>query len=348
MTRLLILALCLLPAVGQAQSYNSLTAAADIHAKLQDNAASTAIVNANGTGGTLTNAGNTSASTTTGPTAWLPAAISLDGTDDYVDFDKPAGWTAYPVSFGVWCRLNAVSGDRVAASLHVNGATSQYLALYANDSANSNRPAIVARNSTEFKTASASGATTAWAFVSATYHSATDRRLFINGALVATGTTSVTIPSANKLAFGRLRTSGSALSVAGAIAGAIGDNAAWSDADHAQLYAGPEPTLTSGATIDETGETVAPVFSAENNGSVAVSTQWQWYDPVEEDWNSIGGWTDTDEGPADRGVISGAYRLAYSPSNDGGEGETHYSNEVEYEEPSGGAAFIYYQTLYAK
>lgn len=52
--------------------------------ELQDNAASTAVVAAIGPAGTLTGAGNTSASTTTGPGTRLTAALAFDGSDDYV------------------------------------------------------------------------------------------------------------------------------------------------------------------------------------------------------------------------------------------------------------------------
>jgi hypothetical protein len=347
MTRLLILALCLLPAVGQAQSYNSLTAASDIHAKLQDNAASTAIVNPNGSAGALLGAGNTSASTTTGPVAWLPAALSLDGTDDRIEFDKPAGWTAYPFSFGVWCRINAASGEQVAASLHVDGASSQYMALYAISGVSGSKPAIVARNTTEVKSSGPTNTTTAWTFVSGTFHSATDRRLFINGALAATGTTSVAFPSANKLTIGRLRNSGSALSLGGAVAEVIGDGVAWADSDHAQLYAGPEPSLTSGGIFaSQSGladDTTVFDDATLVNGSISKAWMWQHDDGG---WDDVGE-TDPDVGPEEWGtaVDGRSYRLSMTPSNAGGAGNTIYSNEFEYEAASSGAAYLYYQQL---
>lgn len=52
--------------------------------KLQDNAASTTVVATVGSNGTLTNAGNTSASTTTGPGTLLTSALLFDGVNDHV------------------------------------------------------------------------------------------------------------------------------------------------------------------------------------------------------------------------------------------------------------------------
>lgn len=59
------------------------------HWPLQDYADSTTIVGLFGGNGTLTNAGNTSASTTTGPGTAYPRAISFAG-DDYITLAAPA------------------------------------------------------------------------------------------------------------------------------------------------------------------------------------------------------------------------------------------------------------------
>jgi len=60
-------------------------------AKLQDNAASTTVVAAVGSNGTLTGAGNTSASSAVGPGGLLPLSLTFDGTNDYVDFPSVTG-----------------------------------------------------------------------------------------------------------------------------------------------------------------------------------------------------------------------------------------------------------------
>ncbi|MGD9635916.1 MAG: LamG domain-containing protein [Pirellulales bacterium] len=55
------------------------------HWKCQDNAASTTVVATVGTNGTLTGAGNTSASSIAGPGRLYPLALVLDGVNDYID-----------------------------------------------------------------------------------------------------------------------------------------------------------------------------------------------------------------------------------------------------------------------
>lgn len=59
--------------------------------RMNDNAASTVVHDSSGSGnhGTLTGAGNTSASTTTGPGAPYTAALDFDGTDDRVAVGTP-------------------------------------------------------------------------------------------------------------------------------------------------------------------------------------------------------------------------------------------------------------------
>jgi hypothetical protein len=54
--------------------------------KLQDDAANTSVADSSGKGysGTLTNAGNTAASTVAGPNSWLGKAIDLDGVNDFI------------------------------------------------------------------------------------------------------------------------------------------------------------------------------------------------------------------------------------------------------------------------
>lgn len=75
-----------------------------IQANMQDNAASTTIV-AIPTNGTLVNAGNTSASSVSGPGGSLPLALTFDGTNDQLNFSSvPATGTA--CTYLLWVKLN--------------------------------------------------------------------------------------------------------------------------------------------------------------------------------------------------------------------------------------------------
>ena len=70
------------------------------HWELQDNAASTTVVATVGTDGTLTNSGNTSASSVTGPGGSYPLALSLDGTNDFISLTT--GNAAVLQNVGAW------------------------------------------------------------------------------------------------------------------------------------------------------------------------------------------------------------------------------------------------------
>jgi hypothetical protein len=84
--------------------------------KCQDNAASTAIVNsaAGGSNGALVNAGNTSASTTTGPLGAFPLAIQLDGTNDNITITDRSGVGGSDWTFSFRTKLDvATPADQI-------------------------------------------------------------------------------------------------------------------------------------------------------------------------------------------------------------------------------------------
>lgn len=89
---------------------------------LQDDAASTAVVDSSGNSltGTLTNAGNTSASSITGPNGWATKAIDLDGTDDYISLPGASGLDIA----GDFTFLSFARVDIAGSSLHLLGAYS--------------------------------------------------------------------------------------------------------------------------------------------------------------------------------------------------------------------------------
>jgi hypothetical protein len=106
--KLLILIACLLQS-------SVASAALTAHWKLQDNAASTTVVATVGSNGTLTGAGNTSASTAAGPGGTLTASLNLDGTDDYIVIGATDAFdftTGNAFSVACWFNADALT-DRV-------------------------------------------------------------------------------------------------------------------------------------------------------------------------------------------------------------------------------------------
>ena len=66
-------------------AYETLMASAALDMPLQDNAASTVVVDNIGTDGSLAGGHNTEDIAATGPTAWFPSALHFDDSADYVD-----------------------------------------------------------------------------------------------------------------------------------------------------------------------------------------------------------------------------------------------------------------------
>lgn len=75
-----------LTAIIDAKDTDDISSNLVLHIPCQDNAASTTVDATVGTDGTLTNAGNTSASSVSGPGGSIPLALSFDGTNDYAEF----------------------------------------------------------------------------------------------------------------------------------------------------------------------------------------------------------------------------------------------------------------------
>lgn len=171
--------------------------------QLQDNAASTTVIATVGTNGTLTNAGNTSASSSTpGPGTALTRFLTFDGTDDYVacttgnaaalknkSFATLCGWiklstadTTAAAHRVVYLSTNLGAGS-TRAGIHVN-ATGQIIAqARAGDG-----------ESLQTKTSTNSYDDNSWHHVAAVYDYAGDSiTIYVDGTSVAqTGTISFT------------------------------------------------------------------------------------------------------------------------------------------------------------
>lgn len=337
MIRLLVLAALLLPSIGWGQSYWSLTTGAGAPIwRLNGDA------NNDGTGDANAIVGSANG-TWTGTPAYVDAPTGK-GRGKSFDFNgssrvgvgavtgAPSGSNARTICF--WWQSDAFPSDNTTGGIFgytaTSGGTGALLEAYGEDQALS-----AAFNGHRLITPKTTLSTATW------YHGAIvipsgatttgQSLLYLGGVLQTTSSEAGSSQTLNTVTPSIMvgSTYDGSRNLDGRVYDARIYNAALSAGQIAEIVAGPEPTVTSGATIDEGGETVAPVFDYYSNGS-ALSVQWQYYDPVEEDWFSIGGWTNPAEGPAERGVVTGSYRLAYEPSNNGGPGAVHYSNELDW------------------
>jgi hypothetical protein len=147
---------------------------------LQDNAASTTIVAAVGTNGTLVGGDNTSVKSTTGPGGSYPLGLDLNGTDDGIDVSGSsmlfAVDTAWAVS--VWVKTD--------------GATFPIMARPA-----SNNPAILKTSDTAIQVRNSAGTaynftvpsigTSAWRHYLVTKTAGNSLRVFVDGTESSTG-----------------------------------------------------------------------------------------------------------------------------------------------------------------
>ncbi|MFN4894189.1 MAG: LamG-like jellyroll fold domain-containing protein, partial [Pseudomonadota bacterium] len=230
---------------------------------------------------------------TTGPNSWLPSALDFDGSDDYVDVASNAGVTAFPftmVSFfrpDLYTVPEAWGAGRAPMSLLNNSANNVYYVLAL---ATTGKMQLLLRNTTYTDTTGTSTISTSnWTHSAAVFESDTSKKLFINGALEATHTTSVTFSSGvNRFLIGRLRTLAgwSPHYWDGGIAGTMVFNRALSKAEINELRLGPEPintvapvlsgTATQGQTLSVTTGTwgLDAPFSSGSNGTIYYSYQW--------------------------------------------------------------------------
>ncbi|MFN5063084.1 MAG: LamG-like jellyroll fold domain-containing protein, partial [Pseudomonadota bacterium] len=237
--------------------------------------------------GTITNMGSNPA-TAAGPNNWLTSSFNFDGTDDYVDIGSNLGMTVYPYSFVLFVRPDRFPSTYNASALSLVRLSThdRYFSFQA--TATTGLAEIAARNNTHFSGVSASSlSTSSWSHAALVYESNTSKKLFINGALAATLTTSV-VPDASisRLLIGRLRTLTTANSWDGLIAGVMAFNRALGKAEVNELRLGPEPintvapvlsgTATQGQTLSVTTGTwgLDAPFSSGSNGTIYYSYQW--------------------------------------------------------------------------
>lgn len=199
---------------------------------------------------------------------WVPGpvpgtvALDLDGVNDHVDIPSALGITGYPFSFGCWVRADGTTGPYVFLSLTYSADTAVYWAI----DIRGGKFSLVARNTSWSNAASTTSVVAGqWYRVDAVFHSATDKRLYVDGVHEATHTKSVAWSgSVDQFFVGRLRATDLANMFDGAVADVTVYNRAISADEHKWLYDNPglEPMLNK---IEPTRK-AAPVTGGGGSG----------------------------------------------------------------------------------
>jgi len=258
---------------------------------LQDNAASTAVVDSGpgGINGTLNGGNNTQDLDTTGPNGWLTSALDLDGAADYVNFGDVLDIGASDdAAWGCWANLDAF-GAATAPNILGKGVQANANAGFAVRSTSTGTLQAVVGNGTARTSVSVTGYSTAtWYLVAGNLDRAGSLlSLYVNGA--SAGSTSSpasgSYNGANNLQIGRNDLPNY---LDGRVSGAWKFSRSLTASEHAEIKDGPEPVYVSGSdTVTGTpqdGETLsvssdvvyglsAP-FSGGTNGTVTYSYQW--------------------------------------------------------------------------
>jgi hypothetical protein len=327
---LLIAALCLLPSLGWGQSYWSLTSGANAPIwRLNGDA------NNDGTGDANAIIG-TANGTWTGSSAYVDApagkglgkAFDFNGSSNRIDVGAVTGAPtgANVRTIGYWTNVDVFATDNLSAGIlaySTAGGAGTTLEAYAEDGA-----ASVAGNGHRIITTKSALSTGTWYHVAIVVPSGATSTsqilVHLNGSLASTTTES---GSAQTLNTGTIAVQvGSTYNTRwfnGRVYDARIYDVALSAGDIAQIVAGPEPTLTSGAiTADATG-LLTDDTAVEFYGNGSEVTTWRWEFDDDGDWVAVDGRTDQTSGPAAWGdAVTGNYRLVLIDTNDGGSLET--------------------------
>lgn len=282
--------------------------------QLQDDAPSTVVAAQVGSNGTLAGAGNTSASSVTGPNNWLPKAIRFDGTNDEVTFaDFPTELQSQQAcTITAWAKSSsATAANRVIYGFGSNTASGRRSSFQAYQ----NFASVKARfsNSNVTITATSSPPNDGnWRFFTASRNSTT-AQITEDGTVIASGTNTGTMfATFNYQTIGS--DSGSNF-FNGDIAQVTLWNAQLSSGDESEIRFGPEPlnTVAPTLTISTTAWT-GTVGSADSQGNGTITYVWELRDADDDSVVESG----TGSSPSGSGTYSGAYRLWVRYSNDGG------------------------------
>ncbi len=305
--------------------------------KLQDNAASTTVVNSLSGGNNATNVVNTNAKTTAGPNSWLPAALSYNGSSDFTDCGTPSGlnnaiacsysgW-AYRASTGTSCGFGGVFGDSSSGGL------GRFSCIWFTDG----NIYFACGPLATYAYCPLSG--TGWKFIAVSYQASgltnSDRlKVWINGvaqSLTFVGTTpNSNIGTVSPFAVGK---DSSNRFTGGANAGVSVFTRAVALGDFEEMRLGPEPLNTVAPTISGTATLTATTgtWDSQSNGTLSYSYQWT------KDGVDISGATSS---TYSTGSVVGVYRCRVRASNNGGfdSAQDTLSNSIHVSGASAAAA----------
>ena len=119
--------------------------------------------------------------------------VEFNGTDEEADTGS-ALITSYALSWGAWVRLETGSGDHAFMGISDISEPNVYYTLGFNPS---NAPVLTVRNTTSVSATGTALALNTWHHIVGVLASATDRKLYVDGAQDAISTTSVTLAAGN-------------------------------------------------------------------------------------------------------------------------------------------------------
>ncbi|MEO0529623.1 MAG: LamG domain-containing protein [Planctomycetota bacterium] len=277
--------------------------------------------------------------TTTGPRPWLASALRFDGIDDYVSIPSPETMSlGAEHSLAIWFRADSPQPWPDQALIEIGGSVhATTLLLY--DS--SLFLMSVHNNSVHYASVTVPD-DSAW-HQAVAVHRASTVELYLDGVLVATGTTSQPwsadgsdLGGLGAINGGRWITGSDPFAVGahleGALAGAMLFRRALTPTEVDELLAGPEPALATPLTISgvvRPGDRLAlepTPWNGYQNGPLSTEVVLQ----TSNDGTT--GWTDLEytRGPSSAVVplalVGEFVRLASKASNDGGESEEALSD----------------------
>ncbi len=131
-------------------------------------------------------------------TGILGDAFNYDGTDNFDIVSVPVN--TYPLTFNAWVKTNSSSGDQGVTAIGSSAANNQYIGLFVMNGF----PTATTRNGAQLSaTATTNISDGEWHMITAVMSVANNRRIYVDGVLEDTETTSVSFPTNNQFAVGQ-------------------------------------------------------------------------------------------------------------------------------------------------
>lgn len=312
-------------------SYWTTIARAVGHWPLQDDALGSSIDAADGPTGILVGSAASSALSVPGPTGWLPKALSLDGATQHVATGMADGFLTEG-TLAVWARPDTQQDDFSGLVVR-RGALSLYI------SSDNRLRYNWSDRSSEFSLVGPAIPLGQWTHVAVRVRP--DRvDFFVNGTLVSGNSLAHSAQSqAEEILLG-VDLPSAERHFDGALAGAIVFSEALTDADVAELAAGPEPTLVGSPALNGTpgvGRLLrwsAGSWDSHANGTTAETAVLEWSGDGVDGWQELTSTIDQEMFVVSPELAGKALRVAVRAVNDGGDSETAYSELAFVEPPS--------------